>query len=439
MTRRLIALVALLFLAAPAEAGSSLGRLVDKLRMARDQDGKAAARRAILETNPSPKKLLKAIRSETSFPPAKATGIQRLTVPGLDSPVEAHLPEGYSSKKSWPLMIALHGMGGRGSQMMSRASAACKREGWLLLCPTLRDSGLRSSVSRAGTTGFGWGDHRDSHALRCLRFALRNYRIDTNRVYVMGVSLGGYGTWSVGTHHWHRFAAILPYAGGIDYRENTAATAKLIPQAAAARGFLKGLGAQSGGGRRRDLLINLKNLPAFFIHGSLDKVVEPLGDRLSAKELKKLSYKRCRYEEKKSWKHMPTSSEMPKLIDTMVGWAKSKKRDTDPERVLHFAPRRDAGDASWLRLTDFEPGAKVDAKFSKREVKLKTKGVKKLDVFLSAERFRKASRKLKFKVNGKTLKTSRLKEDPKVILECYERWLDPSRLYVAKVSLSPKS
>jgi predicted peptidase len=43
---------------------------------------------------------------------------------------------------------------------------------------------------------------------------MARHRVDTNRVYLTGLSMGGYGTWSLGTAHPERFAAIAPICGG---------------------------------------------------------------------------------------------------------------------------------------------------------------------------------------------------------------------------------
>jgi predicted peptidase len=42
----------------------------------------------------------------------------------------------------------------------------------------------------------------------------RDYKIDPNRIYLMGHSMGGYGTWSVTMAHPEVFAAIGPISGG---------------------------------------------------------------------------------------------------------------------------------------------------------------------------------------------------------------------------------
>ena len=42
------------------------------------------------------------------------------------------------------------------------------------------------------------------------------YRIDTTRVYVTGISEGGFGTWQVAMDYPDRFAAIVPLCGGVN-------------------------------------------------------------------------------------------------------------------------------------------------------------------------------------------------------------------------------
>jgi len=42
----------------------------------------------------------------------------------------------------------------------------------------------------------------------------RTYRIDSDRVYLSGHSMGGYGTWSVAINHPDLFAAAAPISGG---------------------------------------------------------------------------------------------------------------------------------------------------------------------------------------------------------------------------------
>ena len=54
-----------------------------------------------------------------------------------------------------------------------------------------------------------------------------NYRVDPDQVYVTGLSMGGFGTWSLAMHSPQRFAAIVPICGGGD--ENRAKEIAHIP------------------------------------------------------------------------------------------------------------------------------------------------------------------------------------------------------------------
>jgi len=56
---------------------------------------------------------------------------------------------------------------------------------------------------------------------------MHQYNIDTNRVYVTGLSMGGYGTWDIIARFPKIFAAAIPICGGGD--ENTAPQIANIP------------------------------------------------------------------------------------------------------------------------------------------------------------------------------------------------------------------
>jgi len=45
----------------------------------------------------------------------------------------------------------------------------------------------------------------------------RRYKVDRERRYLTGLSMGGYGTWKFGLTHAEKFAAIAPICGGGDY------------------------------------------------------------------------------------------------------------------------------------------------------------------------------------------------------------------------------
>jgi len=99
-----------------------------------------------------------------------------------------YLPSGYESGIS-PLMVILHGTGGKGSLMLLRVQALAEREGFIALAP---DS---SSPSGSWTVGHGSDDVTEDyrHVMSCARevLAVPGVRIDAERVLVAGFSVGG--------------------------------------------------------------------------------------------------------------------------------------------------------------------------------------------------------------------------------------------------------
>ena len=50
--------------------------------------------------------------------------------------------------------------------------------------------------------------------LQLLDHVSEKYAVDTKRIYLTGLSMGGYGAWQLGLRHPDRFAALVPVCGG---------------------------------------------------------------------------------------------------------------------------------------------------------------------------------------------------------------------------------
>lgn len=128
----------------------------------------------------------------------------------LDNTVQPYrlfIPTSYDAKRKWPLIVVLHGMGGdENSFLNGYAKGSIKDEaekrGYLLVCP----KGRGSAAMYQGAA------ERD--VLDVLKETRRQFNIDENRVYLMGHSMGGYGTWSVAVNNPDLFAALAPISGG---------------------------------------------------------------------------------------------------------------------------------------------------------------------------------------------------------------------------------
>jgi len=145
-----------------------------------------------------------------------------------------YLPKGYGEKKSqkWPLMLFLHGAGERGNNL-----ELVKKHG----PPKLIAGGKEFPfiiVSPQCPAGVWWTEMIDP-LTSLLDDIQSKYVVDPNRVYLTGLSMGGFGTWALACRYPERFAGIAPICGGGDW-------------------FLAD---------------RLKNVPVWVFHGAKDPVV----------------------------------------------------------------------------------------------------------------------------------------------------------------------
>lgn len=114
------------------------------------------------------------------------------------------LPQDYAkSKERWPLMLFLHGAGESGTNL-----AKVKALG----PPKIVESkpGFPFILVSPQSPRDGWNPDT-LNAL--LDDVLHNYRVDKDRVYLTGASMGGSGTWRLAAAHPEKFAAIVPVCG----------------------------------------------------------------------------------------------------------------------------------------------------------------------------------------------------------------------------------
>ena len=126
----------------------------------------------------------------------------------ISMPYVVSLPQNYEkSKAKWPAVLYLHGGGLRGDNV-----AELERYG------LLRDiKGGREFPFLLIAPQCPAGDYWRGNVLRKLLNSVEGkYRIDTDCVYVTGLSHGGYGTWAAAQDDPKRFAAIIPLCGGGD-------------------------------------------------------------------------------------------------------------------------------------------------------------------------------------------------------------------------------
>jgi thiol-disulfide isomerase/thioredoxin/dienelactone hydrolase len=157
---------------------------------------------------------------------------------GSESKYVVFIPRTYDGTKTFPAILFLHGAGSRGAD-----GRLPSRDGYAL-AKAIRDRGgdfPSIVIFPQAREGEDWTAESSGgkHALAILDQIQKEYRIDTNRLYLTGLSMGGQGTWSLAAAEPHRWAAIVPICHGW----------------------------------KPDMAARLKDIPCWCFHGDADKVI----------------------------------------------------------------------------------------------------------------------------------------------------------------------
>ena len=117
-----------------------------------------------------------------------------------------YLPKDYDKSKEYPLVLFLHGAGERGENDMDllkvhgppKLIEAGKEFPFIIVSPQCKPNSWWEAAELSDLL-----DHVES-----------KYSVDEDRIYVTGLSMGGYGTWALASYEPERFAAIAPVCGG---------------------------------------------------------------------------------------------------------------------------------------------------------------------------------------------------------------------------------
>ena len=121
-----------------------------------------------------------------------------------------YVPEQYlTSQKEWPLILFLHGAGERGSNL-----SEIERHGLPKLIAKETKEFPFVIVSPQCPKDDWWSSNSQTDTLNALLdHIVSRHRIDKKRIYVTGLSMGGFGTWRLACEYPDRFAAIAPICG----------------------------------------------------------------------------------------------------------------------------------------------------------------------------------------------------------------------------------
>ena len=139
-----------------------------------------------------------------------------------------HMPENYDSAKKYPVVLFLHGAGERGDDNYDQLAIGI---GTALSDPEspLHDSFIIAPqvpleklwVNTPWDVGNYTVDDREetpylAGAVQIVRDTIASYPVDTTKVFVMGISMGGYGSWDTLARHADLFVGGFICCGGAD-------------------------------------------------------------------------------------------------------------------------------------------------------------------------------------------------------------------------------
>jgi len=132
-------------------------------------------------------------------------------VDGVTYKYQVFVPANWSKKMKWPVILFLHGYGEEGEDGLLQTDeglphairAHVERFPFVVAMPQCRKHDWWTNPVM------------EAQALKALDQTLQEFRGDPERIYLTGLSMGGFGTWSLASRHPGKFAAIAPVCGGI--------------------------------------------------------------------------------------------------------------------------------------------------------------------------------------------------------------------------------
>ena len=164
------------------------------------------------------------------------------------------VPPDYKGDKAYPLILFLHGLGESGTEGVNQTKVGLGPAIKKMKKPFPFFAVFTQSQKRT------WSANSDDgkRAVAILDEVQKNYKIDSKRIYLTGLSMGGFGTWSLAAKYPERWAAIAPICGGLFFSkdQNIDKSDKI-----------------------KKIAEKIKDIPCWCFHGGADKVVLPQRSR----------------------------------------------------------------------------------------------------------------------------------------------------------------
>ena len=280
----------------------------------------------------------------------------------------AYLPMEYDPDKKWPLVVNLHGYNGANPVYVKWWSIDSRHYDLVDKYPVIDIE----PHGRGNTSYRGMGE---KDVMKCIELAKELFNVDEDRIYLKGESMGGGGTWYVGTRHPDIFAAIAPVYGGWDYHADFT-----DEQLAKMSDIEKYNRERNSSFAQADALLTT---PVFVTHGDIDASVNVKYSRYAVKMLQRWGYD-IRYHEYPGFGH-----EGIRYQDEVIPWFLEHELQSAPEKVRVRSAHLSSAKAHWIKVTQREnPFAFIEAEAEvliNNTIRLTTDNVLEVEIYLPAE------------------------------------------------------
>jgi predicted esterase len=300
-------------------------------------------------------------------------------VDDTEQPYGLYIPKNFDENKKYPLVIMLHGAGSNHRLSMRRVFGKSNAPGETDVevsrtFPEFKDvEYIVASPYARGTMGYQGIAEKD--VMDVLADVKKRFKIDEDRTYLTGLSMGGGGTLWIGLTRPDIWAAIAPVCPA-------------PPQGTT------------------DLAGNGLNLPFYFFHGDKDQAVPVTVSRDWTKNLKDLGAK-VEYTEYPGVNH--NSWENAYADAFIFTWFDKFKRDLFPAHVKFNSRSYNYNKAYWVQFDQLTPGtlASIDAKFTgPNQLAITTSGLGAFTLKLAGHPQFKSGQNIQVSINGQKIKTA---------------------------------
>jgi predicted peptidase len=197
-----------------------------------------------------------------------------ITLGSVSYRYQVYVPVNYVRGKALPVILFLHGVGEGGEDGLLQTQVglgpairqARQRFPFIVVFPQARHDQL-------------WTGEMATLALKTLDQTVEEFKADPQRLYVTGISMGGFGTWYVAAKAPGKFAAIVPICGFVNVKrpdlpaERKTSVMKDNPFAKSPDPYVA-------------VASQISKVPTWIFHGGADPVISPDESRRMFQTLK---------------------------------------------------------------------------------------------------------------------------------------------------------